>query len=195
MIPSLWALALVNEFGMVLADMTSVNANINIESNQTKMNIVALAPESYTLLLKLAHDTGNWSGTPLVDVTRAERGNLSDLKQKGLLTTFRSDNAMFVDFAFLSVNVTDGTRRAVLTHHQTWMEVTEGENMKTTPVKPPPHPQTGEVKQALEQVSASVGRLLGTMPENMLNKHVQGLLLAARELTAQVEDALEVYCA
>lgn len=43
--------------------------------------------KSLDLFLALAEDAANWSGTPLVDVTPAERGNLTQLKVAGLLTT------------------------------------------------------------------------------------------------------------
>jgi len=57
-----------------------------------------LTAASLELFLALAHDAGNWSGTPLIDVTPAERGNLTQLKKQGLLQTFRSDGHDFAEF-------------------------------------------------------------------------------------------------
>lgn len=48
-------------------------------------------------------DAPNWSGTPLIggnfDITKEERGNLTDLKRRGLLTTSRDeDGNIWVEF-------------------------------------------------------------------------------------------------
>lgn len=62
----------------------------------------SLQPASLKLFLDLAKDAGNWGGTPLVDgnvrVGKFLRGNLTDLKRKGLLTTWKSDGESWVDF-------------------------------------------------------------------------------------------------
>ena len=55
---------------------------------------------SLSLFISLANDAENWSGEPLIDITKEQRGNLSDLKKKGLLTTFRDEGcdwAIFTD--------------------------------------------------------------------------------------------------
>jgi hypothetical protein len=57
-----------------------------------------LTPASLSLFIALADDAGNWSGTPMIDVTPAERGNLTDLKTKGLLTTGEDEGVMFAWF-------------------------------------------------------------------------------------------------
>jgi hypothetical protein len=63
--------------------------------------MTSLTPASLELFLGLAEDAVNWSGSPLVTVTPAQRGNLADLKKKGLLTTFVEDDgcafAVFTD--------------------------------------------------------------------------------------------------
>jgi hypothetical protein len=50
-----------------------------------------LTPASLDLFLAYADDAGNWSGHPWVDGNvspgAAGRGNLTDLKRKGLITT------------------------------------------------------------------------------------------------------------
>ena len=57
-----------------------------------------MTPNTEKLFKELADDAGNWSGTPLLDITAAQRGNLTDLKKLGLITTFKSDGWDFVDF-------------------------------------------------------------------------------------------------
>jgi hypothetical protein len=50
-----------------------------------------LTEKSLALLLRFGRDAGNWGGTPLVggnfEMTRAMKGNLTDLKKAGLVTT------------------------------------------------------------------------------------------------------------
>jgi hypothetical protein len=54
-----------------------------------------LTSASLDLFLAYAEDAGNWSGNPWVDgnvsLDAAGRGNLTDLKRKGLLQTFTDD--------------------------------------------------------------------------------------------------------
>lgn len=63
---------------------------------------IELTPASLELFLKFARDAGNWSGTPLVggnfEFTAADRGNLTDLKVKGLVRTFRDEGHDWVEF-------------------------------------------------------------------------------------------------
>lgn len=51
---------------------------------------INLTPASLDVFTRYAQDAGNWSGNPWVtagnvSITNAERGNLSDLVQKGLI--------------------------------------------------------------------------------------------------------------
>jgi hypothetical protein len=57
-----------------------------------------LSAESHSLFCELASDAGDWHGQPLVQITKEQRGNLSDLKKKGLLTTSTSDGLQFAQF-------------------------------------------------------------------------------------------------
>jgi len=57
-----------------------------------------LTAASLELFLALANDAGNWGGTPLVEVTPAERGNLTQIKRAGLLTTGEDDGCVFAWF-------------------------------------------------------------------------------------------------
>ena len=58
----------------------------------------ALTPASKELFESLVEDAGNWSGTPLVTVSPAERGNLTHLKKLGLLDTFVDEGCSFAYF-------------------------------------------------------------------------------------------------
>jgi hypothetical protein len=57
-----------------------------------------ITPESLKLFLDLAEDAGNWSGTPPTWGTKEQRGNLTQLKQAGLLTTFTDRGDAFAEF-------------------------------------------------------------------------------------------------
>lgn len=57
-----------------------------------------LTPASEQLFISLANDAGNWNGCPMIDVTPANRGNLTQIKKAGLLTTFKDEGIIWVDF-------------------------------------------------------------------------------------------------
>lgn len=54
-----------------------------------------ITERSLELFLAYAEDAGNWSGTPLVGGNvgglREDRGNITQLKQAGLITTFSDE--------------------------------------------------------------------------------------------------------
>jgi hypothetical protein len=50
------------------------------------------------LFFALVRDAGNWNGTPMITCDRITRGNLTDLKRRGLVTTFSDNGAEFADF-------------------------------------------------------------------------------------------------
>jgi hypothetical protein len=58
-----------------------------------------LTAASRALLDAFWADRDNWAGNPLVDITSSQRGNLTDLKVKGYLTTFEYEPGFhFVEF-------------------------------------------------------------------------------------------------
>ena len=61
-----------------------------------------ITEQSKTLFIAYAKDAGNWGGTPLVggnvDPSKEARGNLTQLKKMNLITTFRSDGQIWLDF-------------------------------------------------------------------------------------------------
>lgn len=69
-----------------------------------------ITPDSLNLFLELAADAANWSGQPLLDITKEQRGNLTQLKTNNLLTTFRDDGCDWVVF-------TDEGKALALEHH------------------------------------------------------------------------------
>lgn len=80
---------------------------------------IELTEASLALLLAFVRDSGNWSNMPLLDITKEQRGNLSDLKRKGLLTTCRDEGCEFVSFEFANgTRVTDGKTTYVLRTHE-----------------------------------------------------------------------------
>ncbi len=62
------------------------------------MKTLNLTKSSYDLFSGLIHDAGNWNDQPMVDLTPALRGNLTQLKKAGLLTTSTSDGIQWVHF-------------------------------------------------------------------------------------------------
>jgi hypothetical protein len=72
---------------------------------EVKATLKSLTPASLALFIALAEDSGNWSGTPCWGVnvggSPEDNGNLTDLKTKGLVTTFDSDGFDYVQFTAL----------------------------------------------------------------------------------------------
>ena len=58
----------------------------------------ALTADSLKLFLKLAGEAGNWDGHPLLDISKEEQGNLTDLKQRELLATETDEGHTWVVF-------------------------------------------------------------------------------------------------
>ena len=61
----------------------------------TNMNLTATTQK---LLKDLAEDAINWDGCPLFDGSYEERGNLTDLKRKKLITTQMDEGCIWVFF-------------------------------------------------------------------------------------------------
>jgi hypothetical protein len=61
-----------------------------------------ISDRSKALFLEYAQDAGNWSGTPLVGGnvggSKEDRGNLTQLKQAGLIRTFKDAGETWVLF-------------------------------------------------------------------------------------------------
>jgi hypothetical protein len=63
---------------------------------------INITPRSLQLFLDLANDAGNWSGMPLlggnVGGSKADRGNITQLKQAGLIQTSLDEGDVWVLF-------------------------------------------------------------------------------------------------
>ena len=61
-----------------------------------------LTPRTLELFLAFARDAGNWSGTPCiggnVGGSKEDRGNITQMKRAGLVTTFTSDGQTWLSF-------------------------------------------------------------------------------------------------
>ena len=57
-----------------------------------------LTPASLALFISFVKDAPDWNGQPLVDITKEQRGNLSDLKKNKLLCTVKEERCDFVIF-------------------------------------------------------------------------------------------------
>lgn len=61
-----------------------------------------ITEKSLALFLAYARDAGNWSGSPLVGGnvggSKEDRGNLTQLKQAGLLTTDTDEGCTWINF-------------------------------------------------------------------------------------------------
>ena len=53
---------------------------------------------SLAVFLAYARDAANWRGNSLVGGSKKERGNLTQLKRAGLITTFRDNGYDWVQF-------------------------------------------------------------------------------------------------
>lgn len=68
---------------------------------------MTITERSEALLIKLAKDAGNWQGQPMIGAganvatTKEDRGNITQLKIAGLITTFVDREDTFVQFTAL----------------------------------------------------------------------------------------------
>ena len=59
---------------------------------------IALTEETKNLFVFLAKDSVNWNGTPMVDISPEQRGNLTALKKNQLIETFKDDGINWANF-------------------------------------------------------------------------------------------------
>jgi len=75
---------------------------MNVKDIDAKLAELGITYTSFEVFMAYAKDAGNWSGTPCVGGnvggSKAERGNLTQLKKAGLIQTFVSDRNTFVEF-------------------------------------------------------------------------------------------------
>jgi hypothetical protein len=59
---------------------------------------MSITDASLKLFIALANAAGDWNGEPLFEGGKAERGNLTQLKRTGLVTSFTDEGCTFVSF-------------------------------------------------------------------------------------------------
>jgi hypothetical protein len=64
----------------------------------TTSTATEMTPATAKLFKELCEDACNWAGFPMIDVNASTRGNLTDLKKMGLITTFKDDGILWADF-------------------------------------------------------------------------------------------------
>jgi hypothetical protein len=94
--PDAWTVAEYARAKEETAEMGLVS-EIRLNRQENTMN-AKITPASLNLFLSLAEDAPNWSGTPLVEVSEAEKGNLTQLKRAGLIRTMEDRGDIFATF-------------------------------------------------------------------------------------------------
>jgi hypothetical protein len=73
---------------------------------------LSLTVKSTALFIDLVKDAGNWNGNPLwggnVGGSREDRGNLTDIKKAGLVTTDMDDGCIWIFFTDLGKKFAKG---------------------------------------------------------------------------------------
>ncbi len=81
---------------------TSTTTTQEEASTMTAHTTPALTPRTLALFLEYARDAGNWSGTPLVGGnvggSKEDRGNITQMKRAGLVTTFVDEGNTWLEF-------------------------------------------------------------------------------------------------
>lgn len=76
--------------------------NATQTNTNAKGQAMQLTDATRRLFVSLADDAANWMGEPLLGgnfpTDRHTNGNVTDLKSKGLITTFDDDGDIFVQF-------------------------------------------------------------------------------------------------
>ncbi len=62
------------------------------------MTTSEMTPATLEVFKRHAKDAPNWAGAPMLDISKEERGNLTDLKVRGLLTTDKDEGIEWVYF-------------------------------------------------------------------------------------------------
>ena len=71
--------------------MTNTKQPVNV-------NNISISVTSQLLFMALVKDAGNWNGQPLLDISKEERGNVTQLKRAGLITTEKDEGNVWVQF-------------------------------------------------------------------------------------------------
>jgi hypothetical protein len=89
-------------------------------------NQITLTPASLDLLVSLIKDSGNWSNHPMLDLDDAGKGNFTDLKKKGLVSSHLDEGINWATFRFEAGQiVTDGVRSYSLINSEDYSTATQ----------------------------------------------------------------------
>jgi hypothetical protein len=69
-----------------------------MNSNTNSLTNVVLTPASHAVFMRHADDASAWCGQPMLVVTKAECGNVTDLKRAGLIETATDEGIVWVIF-------------------------------------------------------------------------------------------------
>ena len=83
-------------------------------------SISTLTPLSAALFRELVRSAPDWNGNPLFEGDKTERGNLTDLKKLGLVTTFAEDHCTFVSFT----ETGEALAKEISPEYNSWVEAT-----------------------------------------------------------------------
>mgnify|MGYP000279774986 FL=1 len=81
--------------------MTTMTTQDKINATIATLEAAGLTHGSAHLLAYIVEDAPNWSGSPMLDLTASDKGNLTDLKKNGYLTT-QYDSDTRVTYAFFT---------------------------------------------------------------------------------------------
>lgn len=84
----------------------------NNNTSATAINTDNLTAESLALLVEIVGNIRNWNGTPpcFDHINAARRGNLTDLKKRNLLRTFRDEGEEWIDVSDEAVAYVKGLK-------------------------------------------------------------------------------------
>lgn len=71
---------------------------MNIQDAINKFTATGMTEDTAYLLVSFCLDAPNWNGSPMLDISKEDRGNLTDLKKRGLLNTWKDDGITYVFF-------------------------------------------------------------------------------------------------
>lgn len=75
------------------------------EAAEAIVGSLNLTEASAKLFVALCADAPNWSGTPMLDITNEERGNLTHLKKADLVTTFSDNGCDWIRFTAKAIEL------------------------------------------------------------------------------------------
>ena len=68
------------------------------KENKLKLGDDEMTDATLKLFKGLVESSSSWNGEPLFEGTKEDRGNLTDLKKRGLVETFTDDGCLWVSF-------------------------------------------------------------------------------------------------